>query len=295
MERHGQGFSVSNLSIRQEKRKILASRRIPESLTLISLRLLVCSCWEELLIDTTIQAAFVAMAVFAPNGTRFLTDAFRSCRPRTFCQCLRIQPSHRKVPRLRREVSTATAQLSEMEVDTPSPPRWSYTPPAMKAPVSHRPRSSGGRHEVNKDPRRLDEMYINFLGRGGEAMFSEETKWLAVTHKSFDHGRRGFNDRLAFLGMSQSGVVEAIRLTSLRQKDSRATSITGPTQPCRLLHISYPALRILSVEHHSLTLHWTESNVLQAAQDHGSRIIDKYRRLLLSTAYHRSCGGCPKM
>jgi len=25
-------------------------------------------------------------------------------------------------------------------------------------------------------------------------------QWLALTHKSFDHGRRGFNDRLAFLG-----------------------------------------------------------------------------------------------
>lgn len=25
-------------------------------------------------------------------------------------------------------------------------------------------------------------------------------KWLALTHKSFDHGRRGFNDRLAYLG-----------------------------------------------------------------------------------------------
>ena len=31
-------------------------------------------------------------------------------------------------------------------------------------------------------------------------MLSDETKWLCVTHKSFDHGRRGFNDRLAFLG-----------------------------------------------------------------------------------------------
>lgn len=28
----------------------------------------------------------------------------------------------------------------------------------------------------------------------------EEIKWLAVTHKSFDHARRGFNDKLAFLG-----------------------------------------------------------------------------------------------
>ncbi len=25
-------------------------------------------------------------------------------------------------------------------------------------------------------------------------------QWLAITHKSFDHARRGFNDRLAFLG-----------------------------------------------------------------------------------------------
>lgn len=32
-------------------------------------------------------------------------------------------------------------------------------------------------------------------------MLSEETKWLAVTNKSFDAGRRGFNDRLAFFGM----------------------------------------------------------------------------------------------
>ena len=37
-------------------------------------------------------------------------------------------------------------------------------------------------------------------------MLTEETKWLAVTHKSFDHGRRGFNDRLAYLGMSSNEV-----------------------------------------------------------------------------------------
>lgn len=34
-------------------------------------------------------------------------------------------------------------------------------------------------------------------------MLSDEVKWLAVTHKSFDQGRRGFNDRLAFLGMPE--------------------------------------------------------------------------------------------
>lgn len=46
----------------------------------------------------------------------------------------------------------------------------------------------------------LDKFYIEFLGPGGDKMLSEEVKWLAVTHKSFDQGRRGFNDRLAFLG-----------------------------------------------------------------------------------------------
>lgn len=38
------------------------------------------------------------------------------------------------------------------------------------------------------------------LGEGGDKILSEEVKWLAVTHKSFDQGRRGFNDRLAFIG-----------------------------------------------------------------------------------------------
>lgn len=31
-------------------------------------------------------------------------------------------------------------------------------------------------------------------------MLTDEVKWLAITHKSFDQGRRGFNDRLAFFG-----------------------------------------------------------------------------------------------
>jgi len=54
---------------------------------------------------------------------------------------------------------------------------------------------------VNEDPAVLDEAYRKMLGKGGDQMLPEELKWLAVTHKSFDHARRGFNDRLAFLGM----------------------------------------------------------------------------------------------
>jgi large subunit ribosomal protein L15 len=91
-----------------------------------------------------------------------------------------------------------------MEVDAPTP-RWSQTPPELKAPFSIHPRSLegrsvGGRHDVNKDPRKLDDMYTKFLGPEGPQLLSEETKWLAVTHKSFDHARRGFNERLAFIG-----------------------------------------------------------------------------------------------
>jgi hypothetical protein len=66
-------------------------------------------------------------------------------------------------------------------------------------------RSYGGRHDVNKDPRKLDHMYIRLLGPEGPKLLSEESRWLAVTHKSFDHGRRGFNDRLSFLGMYGHG------------------------------------------------------------------------------------------
>lgn len=53
---------------------------------------------------------------------------------------------------------------------------------------------------VNNDPTLLDEVYNRLLGPGGSKMLPEELKWLAVTHKSFDQGRRGFNDRLALLG-----------------------------------------------------------------------------------------------
>jgi large subunit ribosomal protein L15 len=135
----------------------------------------------------------------APFSIRLISDVFKTNRPR-LCQRLRNKTPNRCTPQLRREVSTATPYHSEMEVETSTPPRWSRTPPAMKAPVSMRRRSVGGQHDVNKDPHKLDDMYISFLGKGGDKMLSEETKWLAVTHKSFDHGRRGFNDRLAFLG-----------------------------------------------------------------------------------------------
>jgi large subunit ribosomal protein L15 len=56
--------------------------------------------------------------------------------------------------------------------------------------------------KVNEDPKRLDDAYIRMLGPGGDKVLGDEVKWLAVTHKSFQHGKQGFNDRLAYLGMS---------------------------------------------------------------------------------------------
>ncbi|KAI8661225.1 RNase III domain-containing protein [Fusarium keratoplasticum] len=81
-------------------------------------------------------------------------------------------------------------------------PRWSQTPVGMKAPVqldfAKNPHNKVW--TVNNDPRKLDEVYERLLGQGGSKLLPEELKWLAVTHKSFDQGRRGFNDRLALLG-----------------------------------------------------------------------------------------------
>ncbi|MCJ1246780.1 hypothetical protein MMC30_003989 [Trapelia coarctata] len=70
----------------------------------------------------------------------------------------------------------------------------------MVAPVRLKTHKPYNEYAVNEDPRRLDQVYVQVLGQGGDKMLTEEVKWLAVTHKSFDQGRRGYNDRLAFFG-----------------------------------------------------------------------------------------------
>ena len=81
-------------------------------------------------------------------------------------------------------------------------PRWQATPPRMKAPFrSKPPPRKPSEYPVNEDPAVLDRVYVEVLGKDGDQVLTEEVKWLAVTHKSFDQGRRGYNDRLAFLGV----------------------------------------------------------------------------------------------
>lgn len=77
----------------------------------------------------------------------------------------------------------------------------------MAMPFRVRPLPNQPVFHVNSDPAKLDAVYNKMLGKEGDAMLPEEVKWLAVTHKSFDHGRRGSNDRLAFLGMFVRWVV----------------------------------------------------------------------------------------
>ena len=71
----------------------------------------------------------------------------------------------------------------------------------MKAPVRLRGPVFDPDATVNSDPKKLDDFYARMLGESGSKVLSDEVKWQAVTHKSFDQGRRPFNDRLAYLGM----------------------------------------------------------------------------------------------
>lgn len=108
-------------------------------------------------------------------------------------------------------------------------PRWSYTPEQMKAPFHPRIKDPRKAWQVNEDPDKLDRMYIKFLGKGGDKILTDEIKWLAVTHKSFDQGRRGFNDRLAFFGEIFARTPNAPQLTDHFREAHPSTP--GHTRP----------------------------------------------------------------
>jgi hypothetical protein len=144
------------------------------------------------------------LASMAPRAsvtsTRSLLELFHPTRRRPTGPKLNPLPRNKPSAFSKNVSTTAAPQQSEMEVDTEARPRWSYTPTAMAAPVRSRLPRREQPWKVNDDPKMLDSFYVRFLGPGGERMLTDETKWLAITHKSFDHGRRGFNDRLSYLG-----------------------------------------------------------------------------------------------
>jgi large subunit ribosomal protein L15 len=129
----------------------------------------------------------------------------------------------------------------------------------MMAPYRIRPAAKGGVYKVNEDPRKLDEAYIRMLGPGGDRMLGDEVKWLAVTHKSFDHGRRGFNDRLAYLGrrIVELQTTEAL-INSPQQhqwpKDPKGVPINDEYGRKPYLHPALDGLQGLTDEAESLVL-----------------------------------------
>ncbi|KAK8153924.1 ribonuclease-III-like-domain-containing protein [Phyllosticta citrichinensis] len=121
-----------------------------------------------------------------------------------------------------RQFSTTPVQEPQPSPDPVNVPRWKQTPKAMVAPVRLRPINPRNVWKVVEDPVALDEVYKRILGEKGPKLLPEEVKWLAVTHKSFDHGRRGHNDRLAFLGRRIVELQTSLALLNLPRANQKS-------------------------------------------------------------------------
>ncbi|RKF58206.1 hypothetical protein GcM3_183012 [Golovinomyces cichoracearum] len=120
-------------------------------------------------------------------------------------------------------------------------PRWSYTPQRLKMPVRVRLNDARKPWESNSDPKRLDLFYTKLFGPGGDKLLSEEIKWLAITHKSFEQGARGFNDRLAFLGRRIFNLqTNLMLLSSPVSVQSQSINVSEPDERTPFRH---PALQ----------------------------------------------------
>ncbi|KAH7323855.1 ribonuclease-III-like-domain-containing protein [Rhexocercosporidium sp. MPI-PUGE-AT-0058] len=170
----------------------------------------------------------------ASHSTRQSLQAFvRQARP--ICEC--AKPRARSI----RQFSVSRSKRDvEYETEGEQRPRWSYTPERMKAPYPWRIRDTEKKWECNSDPTRLDHFYIKLLGRGGDQVLTDEVKWLAITHKSFDQGRRGFNDRLAFFGRRILNLQTNIAL--LQSPIATQTQSTGHASDDRL-PFAHPSLQ----------------------------------------------------
>ncbi|ORY71441.1 ribonuclease-III-like-domain-containing protein [Pseudomassariella vexata] len=173
--------------------------------------------------------------------------------------------------------SSSPASRWEEESSSDEVPRHSRTPPRMKATfspsITRNPQNSIWK--VNDDPQKLDNVLNTFLGKGGDRLLPEELKWLAVTHKSFDQGRRGFNDRLAFLGR-QIAIFEATQSIITSQDTFQAPEndiYAGRREP-----FEEPALRLvdnLSVTHPDNLL--TKENMQKLAVNTGLSEVMRWK------------------
>ncbi|KAI4237543.1 MAG: hypothetical protein LQ349_001761 [Xanthoria aureola] len=140
--------------------------------------------------------------------------------------------------------TSSSPQQDDLTTCVSEEPRWKATPPRMKTGgASNRAyRPEHAEFQVNEDPQKLDKAYIRILGKDGDRLLTDEVKWLAVTHKSFDHGRRGFNERLAYLGR------RIVELQASLHMLAASTTTPEPTQPDELGRhpFKHPALEGLA-------------------------------------------------
>ncbi|KAL8932895.1 MAG: hypothetical protein Q9211_006069 [Gyalolechia sp. 1 TL-2023] len=123
-------------------------------------------------------------------------------RPTDVCQRLHtLQRPH--LQSLSKAFSTSTHDKYDDLATLPSnQPRWKATPIGMVTRgTPNRPVEPENEFVVNEDPEALNRVLIKVLGKYGNLMLSDEAKWLVVTHKSFDHGRKRIVDLQASLHM----------------------------------------------------------------------------------------------
>lgn len=150
--------------------------------------------------NTSSTVSVMMARVQKPSNHLFFTLPVRrrpTCASNTFHRL-----THPVSTPLRQKSSTsATPYLYELASTATKEPRWKATPSRMAIRgTPNRIVKGADQMKINESPEELDRILKRVLGEGGDTMLSDEVKWLAVTHKSFDHGRRGFNDRLAYLG-----------------------------------------------------------------------------------------------
>ncbi|CAE7186777.1 hypothetical protein CFE70_006502 [Pyrenophora teres f. teres 0-1] len=174
--------------------------------------------------------------------------------------------------------STTPSRAPQYDTEVEERPRWQKTPQRMVAPFRIRPLAKGGEFKVNEDPKRLDDAYIRMLGPGGDKVLGDEVKWLAVTHKSFEHGKQGFNDRLAYLGRRIVELQTSQALISAPQEYQWPRDAMGKPKPDEFgrkpyLHPALNGLQGLTNEAESLIL--SKSRLAPIAEQYG---LDKVTR-----------------
>jgi len=142
------------------------------------------------------------------------------------CQCVNISGTPPRLRHPSQGIATSSICRDEYAAPPEERPRWQGAPERMYAPVriTKNYATPSDIFQVNTSSSVLNEAYVKVLGNGGDEVLTEEVKWLAVTHKSFDHGRRGYNDRLALLGTESYAASFKQMLTLCAAQESESSS-----------------------------------------------------------------------